>query len=119
MWARFGQAAQGLHEINVLVFANEGEHVAALVAAEAMKKLALRADVEAGGFFPVKGAEGDEVGPIAFEGDVSADYVNNIAGGADLFFGCLGNHGSGAGRPARLSLFWVPLLILIIILILI
>ena len=99
----FGQAADGVHEINVLIFANEGENVAALVAAEAMKELALGADVEAGGFFLVEGAEGDEVGAGAFEGDVAADDVHNIAGGADLFDWWRGK--SSHPGPAAAGLF--------------
>jgi len=63
-----GQAAQGLHEINVFIFANEGENVAPLVAAEAMKKLALRADVEAGGLFLVKGARAVKLAPLRLSG---------------------------------------------------
>ncbi len=64
----FGEAADGVGEIDALVFFDKGEDVAAFVAAEAVENLLVGVDVEAGGFLLMEGAEGDEVGAGAFQG---------------------------------------------------
>ena len=90
-----GQPPHRLREINVLVFLDEGEHVAALVAAEAMEDLAVGIDVEAGALLLVKRAERDEVGPGALERQVRPDHIHDVAGSADLF---KGRRGKQAGH---------------------
>ncbi len=97
----FSQPADGVHEADVFVFLDEGEHVAALVAAEAVKNLFMRIDVEAGGLFLVKGAEGGEVGAGAFQRQIGPDDVHNVAGGANAFAGCGGKRASHACSASR------------------
>ena len=84
----FGQPAHGVHEADVFVFLDEGEDVAALVAAEAVENLLVRIDVEAGRFFLVKRAKRGEVGAGAFQRQIRADDIHDVAGGADVFEGC-------------------------------
>lgn len=80
-----GEAADGFDEGEVFVFLDEGEHVAALVAAEAVEDLAPRVDVEAGRFLAVEGAERDEVRSRALEGaEVTADDIHDVASRADF-----------------------------------
>jgi hypothetical protein len=55
------------------------------MAAETIKDLALRIDVEAGSFLFMKRAERGEVGAGAFEREVRANDINDITGRADLF----------------------------------
>ena len=57
----FGEPADGVHEADVFVFLDEGEHVAALVAAEAVENLPVRIDVEARRLFLVKRAKRNEI----------------------------------------------------------
>ena len=57
----FRQPAHGVHEADVFVIFDEGKNVAAFVAAEAMKDLLVRIDVEAGRFFLVKRTERGEI----------------------------------------------------------
>ena len=83
----FGQPPHGFGEGDVFVFLDEREHVAALVTAEAMKDLSMRIDVEARRFLFVKRAEGDEVCAGAFEREIRANDIDDVAGGADLFEG--------------------------------
>ena len=80
----FGQAANGVGKIDVLVILDEGKNIAALVAAETMKDLLEWIDVEAGALFLVERAKGDEIGSSPFQRDAGTDNVNNITGGADL-----------------------------------
>ena len=83
-----GQPAHGVHEADVLVFLDEGEHVAALVAAEAVENLLVRIDVEARRLFLVKRAERGEVRAGLFQRQIRADDIHDVAGGADAFEGC-------------------------------
>ena len=89
-----GETADGIQEADIFVFPDKGEHVATLVAAEAMENLPVGIDVEAGGFFLVKRAEGDEVCPRLFQRQTCADDVHDVAGGADAFEDC-GRNGAG------------------------
>ena len=97
----FGQPADGVHEPDVFVFLDEGENVAALVAAEAVENLFMRIDVEAGGLFLVKRAEGGEVGAGLFQRQIRPDDVHNVAGGANAFAGCGGKRASHACSASR------------------
>jgi hypothetical protein len=81
----FRETADGFDEGEIFEFLDEGEDVAALVAAEAMKDLAVGIDVETGGLFLVEGAERHEVRAGAFQGDEGADDIDDVIGGADLF----------------------------------
>jgi len=81
------QPAHRLREVNVLVFLDEGEHVAALMTAEAMEDLAMGVDVEARRLLLVKRAERDEVGSGSLERQVRPDHIHDVAGSADLFAG--------------------------------
>ena len=101
----FGQPADGVHEPDVFVFLDEGEHVAALVAAEAVENLFMRIDVEAGRLFLVKRAEGGEVGARLFQRQIRADDVHDVAGGADAFASCGGKR-AGHACWATLTSGW-------------
>ena len=100
----FGEAAHGVHEADVFVFLDKGEDIAPFMAAEAVKDLLGGVDVEAGGFFLVKGAEGGEVGPRPFQGQVGADDIHDVAGGADLFAGGGGKQTSHRERSMPILL---------------
>src|SRR5438874_5140275 len=89
----------GFRETNVLVFLEEGEHVAALVTAEAMKDLAVWVDVETRALLFVERAERDEIGAGSFEREIRADDINDVAGGADLFECCRGEESSHEVEP--------------------
>ena len=79
------EAFDGFDERKVLVLANKGKYIAPFVAAEAMKDLTLRVDVEAGRLLFVERAESDEICPGALEREGRSDDINDVAGGADLF----------------------------------
>jgi hypothetical protein len=96
-----GEAADGVHEADVFVFLEEGEDVAALVAAETVEDLLLGIDVETGGFFLVEGAEGGEVGAGLFQGQVGADDIHDVIGYADPFASGGGKETGHAGRGLR------------------
>ena len=83
------QPADGIQEADVLVVPDEGEHIAALVAAKAVKNLLLGIDVEAGRLLFVKWAEGGEVGPVFFQRQAGTDHLHDVACRADAFQGCL------------------------------
>src|SRR5262249_2614539 len=85
------QSPHSLGKVEVLVLLHEGEHIAALMASEAVKNLALRADVEAGRLLLVKRAEGDEIRTRALQRQVGPDNLHDVAGSADLFTGRGGN----------------------------
>ena len=59
------EPADGLDKTDVFVFLNEGEHVAALVAAETVKDLPMRTDVEAWRLLFVKWTECEKIGPCS------------------------------------------------------
>ena len=80
----FGQTPDGAGKVDVLVLLDEGENVAAFMAAKTMENLFGRVDVEAGGFFFMERAEGNEIDPGTFEGDIAADDLDNIASGPNL-----------------------------------
>ena len=63
-----GETAHGIHETDVFVFLDEGENIAPLVAAKAMKNLPVRIDVEARRLFLVKRAKRNEIGAVLFQG---------------------------------------------------
>ena len=92
------EPAHGVHEADVLVFLDEGEHVAALVAAEAMEDLLVRIDVEARRLFLMKRAERGEVRAGFFQRQIRADDVHDVAGGADLLAGRGGKESGHAKR---------------------
>src|SRR5437773_11965599 len=70
-----------------------------------MKNLAMRSDVEAGGFLFVKRAERHKIGAGPFEGQISADDVHDVAGGADLFEGGRRDQTSHARKPMGAGYF--------------
>ena len=80
-----GEAGERLDEGDVLVVLDEAEDVAALVAAEAMEDLLRGVHVEARRLLLMERAERDEVGAGALERQVSADDIDDVARGADLF----------------------------------
>ena len=82
-----GQTAHRLDKREVLVLLDELENVAALVAAETVEDLALLIDIEARGLFAVERAQGGPIGPVALQGHVRANDLDNLAGGADLLKG--------------------------------
>ena len=97
-----GKPADGVHEADIFVFFDERKNVAAFMAAEAMKNLAVRVDVEAGRLFLVKRTEGGEIGSGAFELEIGADDVDDVTGVADAFESCLGETGHALGACAPL-----------------
>lgn len=82
-----GEAADGVHEADVFVFFDEGEDIAALVAAEAMENLFVRIDVEAGRFLLMERAERGEVGAGALQIQITADDIDDVIGGTNTFAG--------------------------------
>ena len=78
------QPPHRIHELNILDFLDEVEHVPALATAETMENLALRIDVEAWRLLLVKRAEGHEVHARTLERHIGADNVHDVAGGANL-----------------------------------
>ena len=86
-------------KVQVLVFLDKGEDVAAFVAAEAMENLFVRVDVEAGGLLPVEGAKRDEIGPGAFERHITSDHLDNVAGSPNLFERRRRNEAAHDARP--------------------
>src|SRR5581483_8861645 len=98
-----GEAAHGVHERDALELLDEGEDVAALVAAEAVKNLALGIDVEAGRLLAVEGAERGEIGAGALEGHVGADDIDDVTGGANLLNRCGRNHAGHEAGPTAAS----------------
>ncbi len=79
-----GQSFHGLHEINVLIFLNELEHVTPGVATEAVINLPLRIDIEARSFLLVKRTQRHVIAAGALQGKVIADHIDNVAGRANL-----------------------------------
>jgi len=82
-----GEPAHCVNEADAFVFLDECEHVAAFVTAKAMKNLLMCIDVEAWRFFFVKRAKSGEICARLFQGQIRADNVHDIAGGADAFDG--------------------------------
>jgi DNA primase len=81
-----GQLSHGFGKAEVLMLHQEGEHVAALAAAEAVKGLCLRKYGERGRFFAVEGTKAGEVRPGPLELDMLADHLHNIGSIANFFF---------------------------------
>ena len=81
----------------MLIFLNKLKHIAARVTAEAVINLPLRIDVEAGALLFVKRAERHVIAARAFEWEIAADDLNDVAGSAHLFEGIFRNQpGHGA-----------------------
>ena len=90
------EALHGLDEVNALVLPDERENVAAFVAAETVKNLAVRVDVEARGLLLVKRTKGDKIRACPFQREVRPNDIHNIAGGADSLQ-CGGGKQAGHG----------------------
>src|SRR5258706_4018274 len=88
-------------EVDAFIYLDEREHVAAFMAAEAMENLLVRIDVETGGLFFVKRAQGNEVGPGALEGKIGADDIHDVTGSTDLFAGRRGKQASHGIGPLK------------------
>jgi folate-binding Fe-S cluster repair protein YgfZ len=86
-----GQTTNGRAEVHALVFHDKFEDAAAGTAAEAVVSLLLRADMERGGFLAVEGAERPPTGAGAFEREIAADDLDDVAGGCDALNAFLGN----------------------------
>jgi hypothetical protein len=87
-----GEFSHGGWKIDVLVFHDEPENAPADATAEAMKGLALGADVKRGRFFLMKRAERLEVRARAFQRKIGTDHFDHVIRGGDLL-DCLGwNH---------------------------
>jgi hypothetical protein len=65
-------------EVDALLFHNEGEDIAAGVAAEAVPALLLGVNIEGGMLFTVEGAESAEGAARFGQGDMLADDVNDV-----------------------------------------
>ena len=88
----FGQSLHGFHEGQVLEFLQEGEDVAALVAAEAVVVPAGRADLERRGLLVVEWAQPLEVSAAGVaQRDVLPHHLFDAIGVADAFLVRLGD----------------------------
>src|ERR1700687_4157269 len=101
------QTPHGFDEVEVLVLFDKGENVAAFMAAKTMKNLPLRIDVEARSLFLVEGAQRDEIGAHPFQRQGSADDLNNITGGSDLFEDGRGEQAGHGGRRRESAGYFV------------
>jgi len=88
-----GEFADCFGEREVFVFADEGDGVAALFAAEAMERLAGGIDGEGWCFFVVERAQALVVRAHALELDIGTDQVGQVGCGQNLFYGFLGDLG--------------------------
>ncbi len=79
-----GQDAEGADEVSLLDLLDESEHVAALLAAEAVPRLLLLGDVEARRLLGVEGAEAPELAPLLTEPYVLLDDVYEVQPRPDL-----------------------------------
>ena len=68
----------------MLVFHDEAENASTHATTEAMKRLALRTDVERWRLLLVKRAECFEVRARAFQRKIGTDHLDHIIGGGDL-----------------------------------
>src|SRR5262249_42711118 len=84
-----GERAHGLHERHTAHPHEEGEGVAAGVAAEAMKEAALGIDVKRRRLLGMERAEPDESSPALLERDVLGDHRGEIDPPLDLLEHCL------------------------------
>src|SRR5690349_11527961 len=80
-----GKTPHGIHETDVLVFFDEREDVAALVAAKTVKDLLVRIDVEAGGLLLMKRTKRSKVRSGTFQRQIAANDIHDVAGGTNLF----------------------------------
>src|SRR5438477_9191884 len=71
-------------KIGVLIFHHEAKNAAPHTAAEAMKCLPLRTDMKRRRLFLMKRTERLKVCPGPFEGEVGADYFDDVIGTGDL-----------------------------------
>jgi hypothetical protein len=72
-------------KIEMLVVHHKTENTSPDPAAEAVKRLPLRADREGGRLFPMKGAERFEVRSGAFEWKIRSDHFDDVIRRRDLF----------------------------------
>src|SRR5439155_1185478 len=101
-----GQFVHGGWEIDMFVIHHEPENAPAHAAAETMKRLPLRTDVERGRFLLVKRAERFEVRARAFEREIRPDHVDDIVRGGDLLDGLRWNCHGPNGKLNRRSASW-------------
>jgi len=97
----FGEASNRFAEVQTFEFLDEPKDIAAFMATEAVKDLALRVNIETGGLLLVERAKGDEVRPRPFEREVGADDFDDIAGGPDLVENRLGKQATHGPRLVR------------------
>ena len=90
----------------MFVIHHEPENAPAHAAAETMKRLPLRTDVERGRFLLVKRAERFEVRARAFEREIRPDHVDDIVRGGDLLDGLRWNCHGPNGKLNRRSASW-------------
>ena len=81
------QFAHRGRKIDVLILHDEAKYASARAAAETMKGLPLRADMERRRFFLMKRAECPEIRPGAFEREIRTDHVDDVVGGRHLLDG--------------------------------
>jgi hypothetical protein len=72
---------------DVLVLLDERKDIAALVAAETMKNLTVRIDIEARGFFLVKWTKGNKVRAGSLERNIGTDNIHDVTRGTNLLKG--------------------------------
>ena len=86
-----GQHLQSDHEIDLLIFLNKTDHIAAGVAAEAVIDLPVGTHRKRRGFLFVKRAERLKARPGILERKVRTDYIRNIVARPDFINGFSGN----------------------------
>ena len=85
------QILDGLNKSHADVVHQKTDGVAALAAAEAVKKLLGRAHAERRRFFAVKRAQAHEIGPALFERYMTADDLDHVGAGDQFLDERLGN----------------------------
>jgi len=80
------QFSRGRWKIDVLVFHHEPKNASAHAAAETMKRLTLRADMERRRFFLMKGTERFEICAGPFKRKIRSDHLDDIVRRRNLLY---------------------------------
>jgi hypothetical protein len=97
----FGQATNGFAEVDPFEFLHETKDIAAFMTSKAVKNLALRMNIEAGGLLFVEWAESDEVRPRPLEREIGTDDFDDVTGGTDLVENRLRKQATHGARLVR------------------
>src|SRR5436305_279891 len=86
---------------NAFILLHERKDIASFMAAETVKYLPVRIDMEAGAFLFVKGTKGDEICARSFQREIPAYDIHHIAGRANLFKSCRSDESSHALKMGK------------------